>query len=550
HHRPRLLPDARGGGGQHEVAARRAGRDGPGGRLLHAPPPVRLAGGVRAVDAHLGGDRAGGLQRVRRPGRGPRPAARVRPDPHRPWAAAPGPLPGRVARPPRGVGEAARADRRGGAAQLAPDRHRADRHDRVHRRLLRVRRAAGVEPVQARDALRRVPSDQQVPGGRSEVARALDACRPRGDQEGERVGPGPRGPARGDAVPLPDGVGAAAEGADRPRRRPHPVHRPVPVAEPVHGDPDHREALLDVRLRLAARSQDDVLPALPPGDPHRADHGVLPVLRRRLLPGEPRDLRGVPVNARTGEPPAEAAGTEAPRTEAPRTEAPRTEEPRTEGRGHGMLLDPGMDLTLRPMRYPGFYERFRAAIRNTWTVEGVDLASDLEDLRRLRPAELHLVNRLVAFFATGDSLVANNLVLNLYKHVNAPEARLYLSRQLFEEAVHVQFYLTLLDTYLPDQEERAKAFAAIEHIPSIRSKAEFCFRWIDSLGSLDELRTADDRRAFLLNLICFAACIEGLFFYGAFAYVYWLRSRGLLNGLASGTNWVFRDESMHMEFAF
>lgn len=214
------------------------------------------------------------------------------------------------------------------------------------------------------------------------------------------------------------------------------------------------------------------------------------------------------------------------------------------------LLDPGMDLTLRPMRYPDFYERYRAAIRNTWTVEEVDLASDLADLARLTPAELHLVNRLVAFFATGDSIVANNLVLNLYKHVNAPEARLYLSRQLFEEAVHVQFYLTLLDTYLPDQDERARAFAAIEHIPSIRAKAEFCFRWIDSLGALDELRTAADRRAFLLNLICFAACIEGLFFYGAFAYVYWLRSRGLLNGLASGTNWVFRDESMHMEFAF
>ncbi|MFI7537712.1 ribonucleotide-diphosphate reductase subunit beta [Streptosporangium sp. NPDC049376] len=215
-----------------------------------------------------------------------------------------------------------------------------------------------------------------------------------------------------------------------------------------------------------------------------------------------------------------------------------------------MLLDPGMNLTLRPMRYPDFYERYRAAIRNTWTVEEVDLNSDVADLARMTPEERHLINRLVAFFATGDSIVANNLVLNLYQHVNAPEARLYLSRQLYEEAVHVQFYLTLLDTYLPDHEERARAFAAIEHIPSIRDKAEFCFRWIDSLGGLTSLRTRDDRRAFLLNLICFAACIEGLFFYGAFAYVYWFRSRGLLGGLATGTNWVFRDESMHMEFAF
>src|SRR5690349_19741235 len=214
------------------------------------------------------------------------------------------------------------------------------------------------------------------------------------------------------------------------------------------------------------------------------------------------------------------------------------------------LLDPGMDLTLRPMRYPLLYDRFRDAIKNTWTVEEVDLHSDLADLSKLTDAERHLVNRLVAFFATGDTIVANNLVLNLYEHVNAPEARLYLSRQLFEEAVHVQFYLTLLDTYLPDENERAAAFAAVENIPSIRDKAEFCFRWIDSIEHLDRLQTAKDRKAFLLNLICFAACIEGLFFYGAFAYVYHLRSRGLLNGLASGTNWVFRDESMHMAFAF
>ncbi|TCB97319.1 ribonucleoside-diphosphate reductase [Micromonospora zingiberis] len=215
-----------------------------------------------------------------------------------------------------------------------------------------------------------------------------------------------------------------------------------------------------------------------------------------------------------------------------------------------LLLDPGMDLTLRPMRYPQFFDRFKDAIKNTWTVEEVDLHADLADLAKLSPAEQHLVSRLVAFFATGDTIVANNLVLNLYQHVNSPEGRLYLSRQLFEEAVHVQFYLNLLDTYVPDERERFAAFAAVENIPSIARKAEFCFKWIDSIYELRKLRTRADRRAFLLNLICFAACIEGLFFYGAFAYVYFLRSRGLLHGLASGTNWVFRDESMHMAFAF
>ena len=203
------------------------------------------------------------------------------------------------------------------------------------------------------------------------------------------------------------------------------------------------------------------------------------------------------------------------------------------------------------MRYPHFYEMYKNAIKNTWTVEEVDFSIDVVDLRsKMTPPERHLISRIVAFFATGDSIVANNLVLNLYKHINSPEARMYLSRQLYEEALHVQFYLTLLDTYIPDVAEREQAFAAVENIPSIRKKAQFCLKWIDSIQDLDSLKSKDDRRQFLLNLICFAACIEGLFFFAAFAYVYFLRSKGLLPGLASGTNWVFRDESAHMNFAF
>ncbi len=214
------------------------------------------------------------------------------------------------------------------------------------------------------------------------------------------------------------------------------------------------------------------------------------------------------------------------------------------------ILDPGMSLTLRPMRYPQFYEMYRQALKNTWVVEEVDFSSDLQDLEKLSVGERHLVHRLVAFFATGDSIVSNNLVLNLYRHINAPEARMYLSRQLYEEALHVQFYLTLLDTYIANPEDRAKAFDAVESIPSIKLKADFCMKWISSVYDMDSLQTKSDRRKFVLNLICFAACIEGLFFFAAFAYVYFFRSKGLLHGLAAGTNWVFRDESAHMAFAF
>ncbi|MGB6449938.1 MAG: ribonucleotide-diphosphate reductase subunit beta [Steroidobacteraceae bacterium] len=215
------------------------------------------------------------------------------------------------------------------------------------------------------------------------------------------------------------------------------------------------------------------------------------------------------------------------------------------------LLDPGFDLTLRPMRYPRFYEMYRSAIKNTWTVEEIDFQIDLGHLRqRMSPAERHLIERLVAFFATGDTIVANNLVVSLYRHINAPEARMYLSRQLYEEALHIQFYLTLLDNYVPDPARRAQAFAAIENIPSIRRKAQFCQRWTDEMLALERIGSESDKRRFLLNLTCFASCIEGLFFFGAFAYVYFLRSRGMLPGLAAGTSWVFRDESGHMAFAF
>src|SRR5450631_4173417 len=176
------------------------------------------------------------------------------------------------------------------------------------------------------------------------------------------------------------------------------------------------------------------------------------------------------------------------------------------------ILDPGLCLTLRPMAYPTFFEMYRAAIKNTWSVEEVDFSTDVGDLtQRMGEPERHLVHRLVAFFATGDSIVANNLVLNLYKHINAPEARMYLSRQLYEEALHVQFYLTLLDTYVPDPEERARAFAAIDNIPSIRRKAQFCQRWTDSVLTLHRIESVADKRRFLLNLTCFASCIEGLF---------------------------------------
>jgi ribonucleoside-diphosphate reductase beta chain len=216
-----------------------------------------------------------------------------------------------------------------------------------------------------------------------------------------------------------------------------------------------------------------------------------------------------------------------------------------------MLLAPEIELTLRPMKYPQFFERYRDSVKNIWTTDEIDFSMDFAHLRdRLTPSESHLIKRLVAFFATADNIVAHNLVLNLYKHINSPEYRMFLGKQLFDEMLHVETYLLLADTYLPDPIERQEAFSAYMQIPSVKKKADFAFKYMDGIQDLDTLDNDTKRKQFIVNLICFAACIEGLFFFGSFAYVYFLRSKGLLPGLAAATNWVFRDESLHMEAAF
>jgi len=215
-----------------------------------------------------------------------------------------------------------------------------------------------------------------------------------------------------------------------------------------------------------------------------------------------------------------------------------------------MILDPELNLTLRPMQYPHFFQLYKDSIKNIWTTDELDFSMDLEHIRdKITPKESHLIKRLVAFFATADNLVAHNLVLNFYKHINSPEFRMFLGKQLFDEMLHVETYLLLVDNYLPDPEEKKEAFDAYQSIPSVKLKADFCFKYMDSVESLDKLDTDEKRRQFVENLICFAACVEGLFFFGSFAYVYFLRNKGLLPGLATATNWVFRDETLHIDAA-
>src|SRR5476651_1142064 len=123
-----------------------------------------------------------------------------------------------------------------------------------------------------------------------------------------------------------------------------------------------------------------------------------------------------------------------------------------------MILSPDLNLTLRPMQYPQFFHLYKDSIKNIWTTDEIDFSVDYEHLRdKLSPQEAHLIRRLVAFFATADNLVAHNLVLNFYKHINSPEFRMFLGKQLFDEMLHVETYLLLVDNYIPDAADRHAA---------------------------------------------------------------------------------------------
>jgi len=207
------------------------------------------------------------------------------------------------------------------------------------------------------------------------------------------------------------------------------------------------------------------------------------------------------------------------------------------------ILGSGTCVTLEPMRYPKFWERYKQAVKNNWTVDEIDWSKDVSDLAKLSLEEQHIIKRLVAFFATGDVLVGDNIIHGLGSRFNAPEIRQYYLRQGFEEALHVQFYHQLLLTYETTQEARSELFSAVICVPSIAKKAEFMLKHSTVTTANTEPEQA------LKNLLVFALAVEGLFFWGAFAYVYYLRSKGLLPGLADGTDWVFRDETQHIEAA-
>lgn len=205
------------------------------------------------------------------------------------------------------------------------------------------------------------------------------------------------------------------------------------------------------------------------------------------------------------------------------------------------LLTPGRELTLRPMKYPGLYRRYKDAVANTWVPEEVDFSRDYEDLRDMPEAERRAVRRLVAYFASVDNIVADGVSASLYANLRAPEARLYLARQLWEEANHEDAYMLLADTLIPDSDTRLEAFSAVHDSPVLEAKADFAYH---------HMSTDPAPREVMRTMACFAACIEGLGLWSAFALVFHFRDIGRLSGLCTVNDWIARDETGHLGFEF
>jgi ribonucleoside-diphosphate reductase beta chain len=189
-----------------------------------------------------------------------------------------------------------------------------------------------------------------------------------------------------------------------------------------------------------------------------------------------------------------------------------------------------------PLKYMDIWEKYKQAQMSNWTAEEIDLSQDLSDWdEKLNNDERHYVKNVLAFFAASDGIVNENLAENFLKEVQYPEAKFFYGSQIFIENVHSETYSLLIDTYISDSKEKDHLFNAIETVPSVKKKADWALKWINS-------------DSFAERLIAFAA-VEGIFFSGSFCSIFWLKKRGLMPGLTFSNELISRDEALHCQFA-
>lgn len=202
-----------------------------------------------------------------------------------------------------------------------------------------------------------------------------------------------------------------------------------------------------------------------------------------------------------------------------------------------------------PLGHPFALEKYHAGCANHWMPEEINMAADIKLWKQedgLSADERLIIERNLGFFATADSLVANNLVLAIYKHITSPECRLFLLRQAFEEAVHTQSYQHIIQSLGMDE---AKVFNMYREVPSVNKKAAWAMQFTQSLTD-PEFSTGSFKndQIFLRDLIAFYIVFEGIFFYVGFTQVLSMGRRNKMSGTAEQFQYILRDESMHVNF--
>ncbi|MEX0871225.1 MAG: ribonucleotide-diphosphate reductase subunit beta [Aquisalimonadaceae bacterium] len=204
---------------------------------------------------------------------------------------------------------------------------------------------------------------------------------------------------------------------------------------------------------------------------------------------------------------------------------------------------------LVPFKYQWAWDKYLEGSANHWMPQEVSMGRDIElwkSANGLTEDERTIVKRSLGFFSTADSLVANNLVLALYRHITNPECRQYLLRQAFEEAVHTHAYQYVIESLGMDE---AEVFNMYREVPAVAMKAEWALPYTRSLGDPHfTTGTPEADQRLLRDLIAFYVVFEGIFFYTGFAQVLALGRRNKMTGTAEQFQYILRDESMHMNF--
>lgn len=190
-----------------------------------------------------------------------------------------------------------------------------------------------------------------------------------------------------------------------------------------------------------------------------------------------------------------------------------------------------------PIQDQDIWKMYKKQVDCFWRAEEIDLSKDGVHWESLEKDERYFISMILAFFAASDGIVLENLAARFMNDVQLSEARAFYGFQIAIENIHSETYSLLIESYIKNTEEKNRLFHAIEHFPCIKKKADWAQKWMH-----------DNRSSFATRLVAFA-CVEGIFFSGAFCSIYWLKKRGLMPGLTFSNELISRDEALHTEFA-